>query len=206
MTIAVVIFYTGPKKFKPAFISSIYSGQIPSDEVFIQDSIKIHGGLESDYLVHSTNDETIIDRVFSQDEFEGIFDYNSETKKWFVESLSFALEDNKKWVSIETDVVGNKQRLFLDGTSSCLNIISNVYNKDKTTIDTSFNGTICINCITPSKKIIPIEADFINGVHTERFYPTEFGTFIIPESKVRCDDNQYRVIEQLEIKVYYKAE
>lgn len=185
-----------------AFVSADYGTGVtmPGDNSFKQNAVDVVGGVLDDYLVYKTDDVDIKVRIFQQDSFIGTIEDNEVT------GIDFSLEDNKQWVKIETDVVNNRQRLYLNGSSDELNINATIYQSDKVTIDTSFNETVTINCITPSGKVIPIDAVFSEGTHSERFYPTDFGYYIIPEDKIHCSDGQLKVIEQLKIEVFYKAE
>ena len=73
------------------------------------------------------------------------------------------------------------------------------------TVDTTFNGSITVECVNPSNKRVPVEFDFTNGVHQETFVPTEWGFYYLPSTCLRCACDEYRVKEQLKISIYYKA-
>lgn len=184
----------------PKFVSSNYgnSNSMPPDSSFIQSAIDLEGGIPDDYIVVKTNDSNIIERVFRQDEYQ----YFDEGE---VISFDFSLEENKRWIKFQTDSPENMQRMYLDKTSDELFISATMLKSDGVTLDSSFNEKIKIYCVNPHGQKIPIVAKFNFGQHSQRFYPQEFGDYLIPEDVFKCSGNKYRVVNQLKIEVYYEG-
>lgn len=184
-----------------AFVSAGYaSGSLASDSSILEDTVSAKGGSSSDYYVYHVTDEDIIERLFNADDCVCTLNDDSE-----VTGIDFSTEDAKGWLSISTDVTGDRVRRYLDGSCDEINIIAEVLLADGETRDTSFNGTLTIVTLSPNGKEVEIDADFTSGYHTERFYPADFGTYSIPKDTIRTKDGSVRVQNQVFITAYYKA-
>ncbi|MEE9374548.1 MAG: hypothetical protein V3V00_15945 [Saprospiraceae bacterium] len=160
------------------------------------------GGVAADYTTFRTTNTTEQARLDAGDEFVATLDGSND-----VTSVSFATEDAKQWIEITTDVTDDEMKLNDDDTYDTLNVTAKIYEDDKTTLDTSYNGTITICGLNTANKSTPLKLVFASGVKTWQMKPKHRGDYVFPTSKIRvfCEKDpsvEFRVKTQVKINVF----
>lgn len=176
-------------------ISGKYRGPEPDDAAVVA-SVNTEGDPDTDFSIFRTTDNDIYHKIkLLGDAFELTWSGS------LITGVNFDVTSNKIYMSMEFD----KDTINADLIDHS-NITITMYESDKVTPHTEFNGTMAIPIIGPAvlkadgtrtPETFHIGFDFINGISNYKFFGHEVGCWRCPA----YSDGQYIFLEEKIIEV-----